>query len=731
MFLLPLLGSLVAWQQAAPLPFHPSAPRPFGYDLRLAPGETLLHYAWDKGPSVPFLDPERRVRVPFGERGLSDRARVYLPSNSPEEILATGALALESAGVVMRPDVLGDALGFTSTSFLRLALPSQDPELSGWTVSFWVRPESAGFGRTLIRLPGALELLLQADGRTKAFLLPSGEQLLSPEVLVPGERVHVVASYDPDFTRQLRLVVGERVARVSLAAPAPPRLASELWLGDVARNGTGFVGSLDEIEVRALPASSNEALRSSRLVPAAGVHELELVTTNGRRNAFPAARPTRRSMLDTPEAFAEGQLASLVVENGSLTWAPARWLEVATDGAPPPRTTHPTVSIGGRRVFVFGGETRDTHLGPMFNTDDTWIYDGASERWTRTPTTVAPSPRCHVPAAYSPDHDLVLLVGGWKNDVSPSASYGDTWVYHVSQGRWEQRFPSGDPAPVGSDTSLVYLPARQRFLLLLGTRTWLYDPVADHWDIQPIATAVAADGQPTSFRVPGSAMHAVDPATGRVLLFGGHTQNATLFHDDTVWYDVDANRFTLLDPPVRPSPRVRSGFAYDSQLGVFVLFGGVQDQLSPRHDDLWVFDPRAERWSEIGCSGRPSVRGGFFGMAFDDVANQCVLWGGRSTPELWLDDTQVLELRPRRAGYGVYTFDREKDLGFGRWSAQVTRPGDSLVVFLFRGSANGADWGRWGASAERHDGTRYLQVVAFLKPGSHGEVPSIQRMGFE
>ena len=40
------------------------------------------------------------------------------------------------------------------------------------------------------------------------------------------------------------------------------------------------------------------------------------------------------------------------------------------------------------------------------------------------------------------------------------------------------------------------------------------------------------------------------PATGRVLLFGGHyPPNATVFSDRTVWYDVGANRFTLLDPP--------------------------------------------------------------------------------------------------------------------------------------------------------------------------------------
>lgn len=192
-----------------------------------------------------------------------------------------------------------------------------------------------------------------------------------------------------------------------------------------------------------------------------------------------------------------------------------------------------------------------------------------------------------------------------------------------------------------------------------------------------------------------------------------------------------ANRFTVLAPPERPSARVRAGFAYDSRRKLFVLFGGVQDQFSQRHDDLWVFDPASELWSELPCSNRPSPRGGFYGMAYDEIADHCVLFGGRSTPQLWLDETRTLELRPEEPGQALYTFDRALDPGRERWFADVTQPADSHVTFLFRAGNSGAEWSSWGRSLADHVGQRFVQVAAILTPGTHGEAPSIQRMGLE
>jgi concanavalin A-like lectin/glucanase superfamily protein/galactose oxidase-like protein len=724
--------AVLAFVQTPSVPGVPlrDPPAPFGYELRLAPGELLLEYAWDGARPVPFLGPDSAVRVPFGERGADANTRLYLPANSELEAALTGATALERTALGAGDGVFGRGLEFGRSSRLWVALPGQAASANGWTLSFWLRPASAAFGRPIVVLPGALEIVLQGDGRARAHLLPSGEQIVHSRLLRAGEWSHLSVCYDPALLRQMRFVVDGTALQVPFGSTQSARVAGELQAGDLARNGNGFAGTLDELALEALPLSTAAAEREARRELLPGSHRLELVTTQGVRTAAPAALPTRELWLDTPADFAGGQLEGVVLANGVLRWVPARWRELETRGAPPPRTTHPTVALGGRRMWIFGGETRDTDLGPMRNTDDTWVLDMGTAGWERVPTSAAPSPRCHVPAAYSPDHDLVLLQGGWKNDVTPTTTYGDTWVYHVAQRRWEQRFPHGIAGPGGSDFGLVYVPSLRQFLLFTSSRALLYDPVADMWTQRPPPTAVTESGQPTTYPFPGSAMCALDPRTDEVVIFGGHYgPTATVFTDKTVIYDIATNRFTVLDPSVRPSARVRSGFAYDPRRGYFVLFGGVQDQYSPRHDDLWIFDRSARRWSELACSNRPTPRGGFYGMGYDAGTDEFVLFAGRGNPTLWFDETQLLSLRPGMPGSALYTFDRVEARNRGSWTADVTTPGSSRVSFFFRWSHAGSQWSPWRPSLARLGTERYVQVAAILVPGSAGEAPSIQRMG--
>jgi len=241
---------------------------------------------------------------------------------------------------------------------------------------------------------------------------------------------------------------------------------------------------------------------------------------------------------------------------------------------------------------------------------------------------------------------------------------------------------------------------------------------------------VDENGQPSTYSVPGSAMCGFDPVSGEVVLFGGHTgSGSTVFHDTTVLYDPLLNRFTVLAPPVHPDARVRSGFAYDPMLRRFVLFGGVLDQFSQRFDDLWAFDPATRTWSELACSNRPSARGGYFGMAYDDATDEFVLFGGRSDGEHWLDETQVLELRPNGTGKAVFTFDRLQGWNRRTWFADAVTPGDSSVSYLFRWSIDARRWSSWRFSLNRLGTQRFVQVVALLASGSSGEVPEIHALG--
>lgn len=728
------LASLPLLLAAAPVVALPQSSVPsetLGYDLELQAGERLLTYRWDGGAEVPFLANDARVRVVFGERGLAPESRLYLPGHALNEAVATGATALASQDLALAEDGrFGRALSFTPNSYLKFALPALDPNAGGWTASFWVRPEVAGFGRSLVLLPGALEVRLQSDGHVHALLLPSGARLTSALALAAGAWSFVLVSYDPLLTRQLRLFVDGQSVRASLGVGAPARQPTQLMVGDLARNGQGFAGALDEFVLDPFPLSTAQAESIQRRQPAPGTHQLELLTTSGLRTASPAAGATRELVLDSAAKFALGALRGVTLENGVLRWAPGRWKELAPRHAPAPRTTHPLVSLGGQRVLTFGGETRDTHLWPGVNTDDTWIYAGATNTWERVASAVAPSPRCHVPAAYSPDHDLVLLVGGWRNDSLPNATFGDTWVFHTGARQWEQRFPTGDSIGPGSDYGLVYLPALGQFLLLHGERNALYDPLANRWRRLPVARAVTESGLPTTYKVGGSPMCGLDPLSGLVVVFGSaHGSAQDVFSDTTALYDVLTNTYTVLATPTRPSGRVRSGFAYDSRRGHFVLFGGVQTQFSQRHDDLWVFVPATRQWHELACSNRPSPRGGYFGMAYDEVADRFVLYGGRNSPERWLDETLALALDLERPGTALFTFDRGASPSHNAWFADVSTPANASVRFLFRGSASGAHWSAWKPSTASLAASRFLQVVAILKPATGGQAPTIQRMG--
>jgi hypothetical protein len=729
MFTVARVVLVLAFQRSAvpPAPIQDWPPG-FGCEVRLAPGEQLRAYAWDDRWPVPSVVRDPLVRIDHGERGLRPDARLYLPGHSPLEAVACDARVVEELGLARVDGRFGHALGFTPASLLHMALlrPGDD---AGWTLSFWLRPGAASAGRTLIRMPGALEVGLDPYGRVRAALLPSGEQLTHPVALPFDRWSHVSIAYDPTFLEQLRVFAGSTSARLVLAPHPPLRIATELLVGDLARDGTGFTGALDELALERLPASTEDSLRAVQVAPAPGVHALELETTFGLRTVELAAGATRDLVLDGPEDFARGELVRTVVEDGVLRWAPAHWVELAPASAPPPRTTHPLVGLGDRRLFTFGGETRDSHWGPMRNTDDTWIFDGAGDRWTRV-TGPAPSPRCHVPAAHSPDHDLVLLVGGIRFDVQPWQPDGETWVFHTDTLRWEQRFPAGEVLGNTSDHVLVYLPGLQRFLLMRSWGNSLYDPVANVWERLPVADAVTAAGQPTSY-FPASTSAVLDESSGLVVLFGGsYGPDPAVFSDTTALFDVEANRFTVLDPPVRPSARVRGALGYDPGRGLVVLFGGVQGQYSQRHDDLWVFDPRTRLWRELECSNRPPVCGGYFGFGHDDVADRFVLFSGRSTPDRWLSRTWTLDFDEARSGTALYTFDRLGQSGRDGWFADVTTPGDSRVELVVRTSDSGTAWSEWLPASASLPRTRFVQVTAILSPGSSGEVPSILRMGW-
>jgi len=104
---------------------------------------------------------------------------------------------------------------------------------------------------------------------------------------------------------------------------------------------------------------------------------------------------------------------------------------------------------------------------------------------------------------------------------------------------------------------------------------WAFDAVAGTFT-QLIAHGAA--GSP-----PSRGYHSVawNPATNRLVVFGGNTRGTTpTLLNDTWEYDPATNAWTQLAPAVSPSPRQLPAMAFDPNLGGLLLFGG-QTSLPP------------------------------------------------------------------------------------------------------------------------------------------------------
>lgn len=113
-----------------------------------------------------------------------------------------------------------------------------------------------------------------------------------------------------------------------------------------------------------------------------------------------------------------------------------------------------------------------------------------------------------------------------------------------------------------------------------------------------------------------------------------------------------------------PSARALSQIAYDAGSGLFVLFGG--DHLDYLGNDLWVFDPRAQRWRQRHPPVAPEPRAGHLIAAGDPgriVMRGGYIYGHRRLPG-WDSSPYV------NAGPDEWIYDLAADT----WSAPAGQP---------------------------------------------------------
>lgn len=256
-----------------------------------------------------------------------------------------------------------------------------------------------------------------------------------------------------------------------------------------------------------------------------------------------------------------------------------------------------------------------------------WAWDGA--RW-RLAATAGPHSRTMSGVAYDSRRNRLIVYGGIA--TFSRSRYGDTWEW---DGRaWQERAVAG-PGP-RDHHAMAFDSIRGKTVayggeLRDGTRAWPTDTW--EWDGREWVSFRAAGPN-------GRAHHALafDEKRGRVVLFGGLTEDRRYEGDTWEWDGSVWKRVATEGPPAR----TRHQMAFDRRRGVVVLYGGSGVRTKPGDgfnvlEDTWEWDGR--KWTEVAASGLGKRF--MHAMAYDEKRGSVVLYGG-SNGQQNLDDTWIL-----------------------------------------------------------------------------------------
>jgi N-acetylneuraminic acid mutarotase len=173
--------------------------------------------------------------------------------------------------------------------------------------------------------------------------------------------------------------------------------------------------------------------------------------------------------------------------------------------------------------------------------------------------------------------------------------------------------------------------------------------------------------QVSAGRPPGGRYKAAAAMAGALMVVhGGRTndsgEDVTL---QDVWvFDPADDTWTEVNTNGGPGPMTRQGLAWDSQREMLWMHGGI-DQDDVRHDWLWSLDLTSGVWAEHEVGGdTPGVRASH---TFLEVEGKLLVWGGTSSDdstwfydpdtEAWTQHTHETAPSPRDAQVADVTSD--------------------------------------------------------------------------
>jgi N-acetylneuraminic acid mutarotase len=251
--------------------------------------------------------------------------------------------------------------------------------------------------------------------------------------------------------------------------------------------------------------------------------------------------------------------------------------------------------------------------------------------------------------AYDPTTGKVIVFGGMDVDYSVLR---DTWILDPLAKTWTDQKLSPSPR-ARQAASMVYEPATRRMILFGGDGpygvlgdTWAYDPATNTWSqLHP------------SVSPPARSSHAMvfDPVTGKIIMFGGVDWDLRNF-GDTWAFDPATTTWTQIHTTHSPDARDSCVMASVTASGRIVLFGGESWSAGSQPEptalgDTWLFDPAEQDWARLETSVSPQARDSA-SLVWSASSGMAILFGGEvyagdvSFGDVWAFDPDTNEWAP-------------------------------------------------------------------------------------
>jgi hypothetical protein len=234
-----------------------------------------------------------------------------------------------------------------------------------------------------------------------------------------------------------------------------------------------------------------------------------------------------------------------------------------------------------------------------FGSSNTRVYDVETKTWEKTnPAKEPPTFNFWYALAHDSQSDRTIVHGGYFED-------DETWAYDHQTNAWTEMTPAASPEgrwghamayDAESDRIIMWGGHEREPVDLMSDEEhetiWAYDYETNTW-----MALESKDGP--SYRHGHTMVY--HPGTDRIILFGGHHAGDVYFSDETWAYDYNSSTWTQLDPANYPSGRRFHSMVYDEAADKMVLFGGIAGTWLKEeiNDELWIFDPVAEEWSQV------------------------------------------------------------------------------------------------------------------------------------